>query len=932
MHHGPELAIVLLVCFTLLTGALLTTFARKVRLPYTIAVLLAGLAIGLLLTRSDAHASSLLGMLGRGASLSPDLIIFVFLPVLVFESAFSLEVHAFRKNVGPVLLLSGPALLVCTFATGAMMVALTAPTWGWGWVAALAFGALISATDPVAVVALLRGLGAPKRLGLLIEGESLLNDGTAIVVFGLLLELLTGEHGEVSALGTLGHFVYVAGGGAVVGLVLAAAVSGWLAKTFNAPMVEITLTLMLAYLAMVVAEGILHVSGVIAVVTAGLWMSGPGRVHISPEVRHFLHHFWGMLSHLANTLIFFLVGMVVARHLSSVTLSDVALILATYLGIMAIRALAVGGSRPLMNRIASPVSKPEAAVMTWGGLRGAVSLALALVVSQHPDLPQALREQVLLLTAGVVLLTVVVNGATMPWLLRRFGLDRPPAGDRLAEYATRAGVLERVADRITPLRDEPELRTVDWNEVDALLHRDRTQLGDLMAGAETELDGAGPEERERSFWRRVLRLERAAVWNAFYTGLLGRQAVQFLDHELDLQHDRLAGGDTTPPARRYHQEPQSPWLRRILSRLPLGFGRLPFERLSRRYDLLRGEGIAAKRVLAGLDDMASDVDEVLLETARRTYRSYELSSKEELEDLRANLPELTTVLETRLARRIALNLERDIYGTLEREGAIDPDAASSARATAEDAMKMLLARPAHEATIPETADLCRHAPLFQGLSSDALDRLAVMTEERVLSPGEVLVEEGAPSDSMFIVARGALGVYRRDRGEQPLLLEVLGGGEVLGEMSLLDEAPRNATLRALTTVTVGEVSRADFLALMRDHPRFCRGVWEAFVARRFDNHVRQLADYEHLSHDERLGWLAAGRILGLAPGATVEADPDALLFLAHGRLRVGEASFEASTLLPVDWGRAAVAETEARVAVLPRWERVLAERSLHAAE
>jgi NhaP-type Na+/H+ or K+/H+ antiporter len=234
MHHGVELMVVLTLCLALGIGAVLAMLSARFKLPYTIMLLAVGMGCGVLL--QFAPADSTVALLSKGAELSPDLIIFAFLPVLVFESAFSLELHSFRKNLGAVLVLAGPTLLLSTVAVAALLVGLTAGGWQWPWLVALVFGSLISATDPVAVVALLRSLGAPKRLALLIEGESLLNDGTAIVVFTLLLAMLTGG-GELNVPQALGQLLYVAGGGFVVGSVLAAIISFWMSRAFNQPMV-----------------------------------------------------------------------------------------------------------------------------------------------------------------------------------------------------------------------------------------------------------------------------------------------------------------------------------------------------------------------------------------------------------------------------------------------------------------------------------------------------------------------------------------------------------------------------------------------------------------------------------------------------------------------------------------------------------------------
>ncbi len=565
MHHETELTVVVIAASALAIGALMRLVSARTKFPYTIGMLLVGIGLGVLLEHlagmhgaaehvADAahgeggHATpSLIEMFAQGSAISPHLIIMVFLPALIFESAYAIDVHTFRNNVGAVIILAVPALVVATLVTAAAMVGITAPFWGWGWPAALVFGALISATDPVAVVAILRELGVSKRLGVLIEGESLLNDGSAIVVFTVLLGMLTDPHAGFSVGASLVQFARVVAGGIAVGLVLALVLSKWIEKLFNDPLSEITLTLVLAYAAMIIAEGFLHVSGVMAVVVAGLWMGGVGKTQISPEVSHFLHRFWETLGYIANTLIFFLVGLVIATQIERASLSDGVVVLVAYVAIMLIRLGLVYACQPLADRLSDGVSTADSAVMTWGGLRGAVSLALALVISQESAIDPELRRQIVFATAGVVLLTILVNGTTIGKLLARLGYDKPPLSEEIATLTARAYALERVREQIGEVSRSRDLRACSWGEVEERLQRRFVRLTDEIERAQGALGRAPAEERAAGYWRRVLGLERQAYWQAFGQGTLGGATVQRLMRELDRQLDRIAAGDLTPP-------------------------------------------------------------------------------------------------------------------------------------------------------------------------------------------------------------------------------------------------------------------------------------------------------------------------------------------------------------------------------------------------
>jgi Na+/H+ antiporter len=908
MHHGPELVVVLILCVALAIGAVMRMLASRVKIPYTIAMLLIGLGAGLLLEK--APEDGVLGMIGSGAHISPDLIIFIFLPALVFESAYSIRVHSFLRNLGAVAVLAVPALLVSTGLTAAVMVGLTGGGWEWGWIAALTFGALISATDPVAVVALLRELGAPKRLALLIEGESLLNDGTAIVVFSVLVGLLSGS-ADFALGGTIVSFLKVVSGGIGVGLLLGWITSSMMGRVFNDPLVEITLTVILAYAAMVVAEAILHVSGVMAIVTAGLWMSGPGKSRISPEVMHFLHRFWEMLAYLANTLIFFLVGLVAAGNIGHVTAGDLGLILVAYGAVVAVRFLVTFSFRPLMGMVADPVTVQEGTAMAWGGLRGAVSLALALIVSQHHAIDHALGEQILLVTAGVVLLTILVNGSTMGALLKRFGLDKAPPGERLAGLSAQVSALQTVTREIEGMAAAGALPTVDWQEVLASLAARREEIARAVEATREELQAAAPEDRERGFWQQVLSMERQAYWSGYAEGTLGARATAILDHDVDLRLDRLAarGPESLDEAER-------PMAARVSARLKPGarVGALQFDLLSLQYDLLRGEAFGAKMVLHELDRL-TEMDDAVKERIRASYLRRRRIGKEQLEDLRTNLPEVTSAIETRLAERIGLNLEREQYESLSHEGVLDPSSAERAVASVQERMKRLM-HAERTAELPETADLVRNAPLFSGLDDAAIEQLAVLTRERVLSSGDVLFRQGDAGDSLFIIARGAVHVLLDSPGAtgpggEVVLLDVLGGGDLLGEMALLSGEPRTATIKAATTVTVGEIARGDFEELMKTQPAIRDAVWNQYLRRMFDNTVRIDPSFEHLGHADRLAWFDRGAPVTLETGEGISLAGDC--FLGVGVVTVDGEAVSAPALLRGKPGREARAETEVRL-------------------
>ena len=235
------------------------------------------------------------------AHIDPHMLFFVFLPILIFEAAFAMDLHTFKKSATNSVILAVPGILVALLMTGGLVYAIDyfdIGLEGWAnWSLAFMFGSVISATDPVAVVALLKDLGASKKLGTLIEGESLLNDGTAIVLF---MVFFLGLSGQASDANGFVEFFRVALGGIAVGLVVGWIILRWLKGVFNDAMVEISAVVGAAYVTFYVAEHFMHVSGVLALVALGLMIGGIGRSSISPQVEHFMHEFWELAGFIAN--------------------------------------------------------------------------------------------------------------------------------------------------------------------------------------------------------------------------------------------------------------------------------------------------------------------------------------------------------------------------------------------------------------------------------------------------------------------------------------------------------------------------------------------------------------------------------------------------------------------------------------------------------
>lgn len=381
--------------------AIVTWIGNQVPAPYTVGLVLAGLVLTFV-PALDIELPELVG----------ELILALFLPPIVFEAAYHLNTKELLANSGLIAMLTTVGVVVSTFIV-AYILNIFLP--GMGLLIAGVFGALISAIDPVAVIALFKDNHTNPRLETIVEGESLLNDGTSIVIFTIIVAAVA-SGGEFSILDGLIDFARFAIGGFVIGGVIGFLVSRVLYYIDDA-LVEMTLTTCLAFGSFLIAEQF-HVSGVLAVLMAGLIHGGMGFKNMSENTQTSVRRVWEYIAYIANAFIFLLIGLTteindILTHLPLIALAIFAVVFS--------RAVSVYVLAPLQLRILPkhpelPLSWRH--VLFWGGQRGAVSLALAF--SLPHDLPH--RETIIIMTFGVVLFTSLIQATTMPMLLNRLGL------------------------------------------------------------------------------------------------------------------------------------------------------------------------------------------------------------------------------------------------------------------------------------------------------------------------------------------------------------------------------------------------------------------------------------------------------------------------------------------------------------------------------
>ncbi len=501
MHTTSIIFIEEIVISLLGIAVLVGIFSRRLRMPYTLGLVLIGLALAIF---AEVEVP-----------ITGDLILGVLVPPLIFEAAFHIRWDDLKRDLGVILMLAVVGVVLATAVVGLII------HYGLGMALSLSlvFGALVAATDPVAVVALFRSLGAPKRLQVLLEGESLFNDGTAIVVFNLLLGIALTGHYSVSE--GLIDFVRVAGGGFLVGVLLGGLVSSVIARVDDY-LLETALTAVLAYGAFLVAEQ-LHVSGVLAVVAAGLINGNIGPRGMSPTTRIVVVNFWEFAAFLANSFIFLLIGLQIRPD---VLMANWYAVLWAVGAILVARLLSIYGLSWVGEHI--PLSWKH--VMYWGGLRGAVSLALAL------GLPESLgpvREQMQVMAFGVVLFTLLVQGGSMPWVLKWLNIgSRDEQKEEFAKRHARAVSARAGYDYLRRAFEQGVISHHTWEVLRPLLEQRNQRLQKAVNDILQQHPALQMEELHKARLE-SLRAQRAALLDLLQAGVISEEVFSELAAEVD---------------------------------------------------------------------------------------------------------------------------------------------------------------------------------------------------------------------------------------------------------------------------------------------------------------------------------------------------------------------------------------------------------------
>lgn len=526
MHENQLIGLILFIGFFLVLTTLIKWLSEKTSFPYTIALLFAGVIGQILFHGLDVNLH---------LNLSTDVIYFVLLPLLLFESATHIQLHQFRLQFKTITFLATFGLLASVAVVGGLMALLLGIPLGVG----LLFGTIISATDPIAVLALFKTLKAPKRLALLIEGESMFNDATAVILFRIVSAVVVGHAAFQShhlALSTM-NFLYVFIGSIVAGAIMAGLVSTFIEKVRNDRIIETTLTIGLALTSFVVSEHFFGLSGVITTVAAGLTLGNIGKTRISSGVVEFMNEFWEYVSFMAVSLVFFFATF----NLKASSLTDNIFNAIAVIGIVVIaRVVSVYLSFFLSNKLPFFKNEPNVPlkwqhVINWGGLRGVIPLVLVYSI---PDSFEY-KEMLIGFTLDVFLYSVIVHGLSVRTIMMRLGIHLPSQSNRIIEEEESIFTIKRARNKLKDFED----RHMD----EKVIAKAQEKLKDFETRHKKRLLRLSTEEHlEDSLRMQAISFEREHLRKLFQRGYISEGVYFGFEAELDLQEDAIEYPEISP--------------------------------------------------------------------------------------------------------------------------------------------------------------------------------------------------------------------------------------------------------------------------------------------------------------------------------------------------------------------------------------------------
>lgn len=785
------------------------SLASRLGLPHTVTLAILGAALGLVVQANGVHLPFIGDFLHalHGFSISSQTFLIVFLPILLFETSMAMNVRRIMVDISPILTMAIVAVLVCTVSVGLIMAEFS----GHSLAICLLLGAIVATTDPVAVVGIFREVGAPKRLTTLVEGESLLNDAAAIALYTVFISVIT-RQAELSIESIAGHFLYSFLIGGLIGFVFGHITCRLFHYMRGWPTAEISLTICTAYLTFFISEHYFHVSGVVATVVAGLVVGSAGRTRMSPSTFEQLGHAWEQFGFWANSLIFILAAMLIPRLVVDMSLKEALLVVLLFITTLAARAAVVFGVIPLLTllNMSTHVSRPFRAVMCWGGLRGAISLALALAVTEQTAIAADVRHFVAAATTCYVLATLLINGLTLRPLISRLGLDQLSPVEQGLRNQALVIALDDVKEQTDELAGLLKVETSAKKQVDAVFAKG---MADIQ---KDETDHLNKGERLSVALAIISNREEELFFDSLKKQLIPWQAAQTLLSNAENLGDAARAGGARAYTRALRHDIRYTNAFKIALRLQTNFNFSPWlaHELSQRIiKLISKHSVVSQLIRFCKDDLTPLLGQQIAGKAERILVARLHAIDNALSALNLTYPVYAHWTQEDYLARIARSLEVTRYNEMLEQSLVTKEVYNNLISQVNMRWEPLFRHPSLDVSL-SAKELVKRVPLFEEMDDTALTPLSKLLRPRLMLPNQTVPQTDRHGHKvMFFVASGAVTITLPDSSRVEL-----GSGQMLGELSMLTDKTLTQSVRSMGYSKLLFLQARDFHALMKKFP------------------------------------------------------------------------------------------------------------------
>ena len=785
--------------------------ARKLELSETVLLAIVGIIIGsvadFILRNSHLAALSGLAEMMLDFPINSEAFLLIFLPMLVFQGALAIDVRRLAHETGTVLLLAVVAVVVSTATIGFALK----PFADMPLVVCLLLGSIVATTDPSAVAGIFRDIGAATRLTRLVEGEALLNDAAAISIFSILLPSITLHHsihpGE-AVVSFLVSFV----GALIVGIIFGQLTLMMITILGGSSAAEITLTVALPYMAYIVSDEMLGVSGVVATAAAGLTLSMYGPSTFRPQTWLFMNQLWQQLVFWAGSLVFVLASMFVPHLLVGITWWDCVLVLIASVAGLAARGAVVFGLLPVlaMTKLSPPVPVPFKITMVWGGLRGAITLALALAVTENEHVSAPVAHFIGIIATGFVLITLLLNGTTLRSLVLFLKLDKLSPIDEALRHQILSIGLDRVCDRAARMGQElgfsedstrPVLQQIDRRaHEEQLVNEFDTALSDI--------------QRVNLALITIASQERSLLLDLFRIQGLSRRVMETLlrSSEAAIDGARLEGRAGYVRVLRRRLSPSVRFKLAQIIHQRLHLDRPLMLCMAKRFEMLMVAHFVSVSLTRFMKErmeptLGPRVGEIVAEVLQRQRKMLD----EAVETLRLHYHGYSEALESRIFRQITLRLEGEEYDSLLAESLISEEL-NRELVTELERRRSRLQKPLSFNLKSGIESRLKSAAIFKGLPGAELHDLATTTSLRFVAPHELISKRDRKVRTVYFVSAGLAEAHVAERDIY------YSAGDLIGALEVYRNERVPASIRAVQFGHFMAIPASRFRRLIEEYP------------------------------------------------------------------------------------------------------------------